>query len=225
MEFTLLWAALTAAALGWAGLRIWTDHLPEDAWDKMLAAAVAGLVVGRLVAMVSQGVNPVTNPGDILIIRGGVATPAATVTFIGVLGWATRTHPRALDAIAPSALLGLAGWHLGCLWRGACLGTASDLPWAWALEGSSVTRHPVELYAAIGLAAAAYLVSRLGWSRWLRAGSGLALAGLIRLVTEPMRPSLAGGPVWWYATAIATGAALATAGWLLSEEKPSAAPT
>lgn len=205
MEFTLLWAALTAVALGWLGLRIWSEHLPDRASDLLVTATLLGLVAGRLTAMIIQGVNPLTNPGDIIIVRGGVDTGVAALVFIGSLLWGTRRTPGAIDAMAPAILLALSGWHGGCVWRGACLGTVSDLPWAWAQPGSEVTRHPVEIYAALALAAAAFLVSKLGWRPWLRAGTGLALASAIRLATEPLRPSITGGPVSWYVAGLAVG--------------------
>lgn len=208
MEFTLLWAALTAVACGWVGLKLWADRVPDNAFDRLIAAAALGLVVGRLTAMMIQGINPATNPGDILIVRGGVDTAAASITFIGVLVWSTRQVPGAVDALAPATLFALAGWHAGCLWRGACLGTPSDLPWAWSLEASPVTRHPVELYAAVALVLGAWLVSKLGWRPWLRTGSALLIAAAVRLLTEQMRPSITGGPVGWYMAGVVVGVAV-----------------
>lgn len=215
MEFNLLWAVLTAAALGWVGLRMWPERVPEHGFDRLLGAAVAGLAVGRLTAMILQGVNPLTAPGDIIVIRGGVHTGAAAMAFIVTLAWTTRSARSAVDGVAPAVLLALAGWHAGCLWRGACLGTVSDLPWAWALPGSAVTRHPVEIYAAIGLALAAWVVSRLGWRPWLRTGTALATASLVRLLTEPLRPSITGGPVGWYVAGAVAGAVVAAFGIFL----------
>lgn len=224
MEFTLLWAVLTAVALTWLGLRIWPDSVPEGGFDRLVGAGVAGLLVGRVAAMAIQGINPITSPADLIVIRGGVHTGAATIAFIAVLSWSTRSTRHALDALAPAVMLGLAGWHAGCLWRGACLGIAGDLPWAWALEGSSVTRHPVEIYAAVGLAAAAWLVSRLGRRVWLRAGTALAAAAAIRLLTEPLRPSITGGPTLWYWAGVVAGLTAVVAGWRLRRPKE-AAPT
>ncbi len=205
MEFTLLWAAFTAVGFSWVGTRLWSDHLPDHPTDRIIGAAVGGLFVGRLVAMILQGINPLTNPLDILIVRGGVHTGAAVIGAIVAYLWAAKWNLAHLDATAPAVVLGLAGWHAGCLWRSACLGTASNLPWAWSQPGSAVTRHPVELYAALGLMAAAWLVSRLPWRLLTRAGAALALVGLIRLLTEPMRPSLTGGPVGWYLAAVVVG--------------------
>jgi hypothetical protein len=219
MEFTLLWAALTAALLAWIGLRLWPEHVPEQGFDRLLTASVSGLLMGRLVAMASQGINPLLSPGDILILRGGVHTGAATAMFLLVLWWVNRRDPFGVDAVAPAALLGLAGWHGGCLWRGACLGSASDFPWAWALDGSPVTRHPVEVYAALALAIGAWGVSRLGWRPFLKVGSALAVASLLRLLTEPLRPSLGGGPVAWYLTGAALGLMLVAVGPVLARDQ------
>jgi hypothetical protein len=124
--------------------------------------------------------------------------------------------------MAPSILLALSGWHAGCLWRDACLGTASALPWAWPLQGSPVTRHPVEIYAALALAAAAWAVSRLGWRLWLRFGTGVAVAAILRQATETLRPSIDGGPTGWYLTGILVGVLIAAFGpWLTGRMAPS----
>ena len=171
----------------------------------MIGAAVGGLVVGRLVAMMLQGINPLVHPLDILIVRGGVHTGAAVIGAILAYLWANKWTLSHLDATAPAAALGLAGWHAGCLWRSTCLGTASDLPWAWAEPGSAITRHPVGLYAALGLMGVAWLISRLPWRLLTRTGTALALVGLVRFLTEPMRPSLTGGPVAWYLAAVLLG--------------------
>lgn len=205
MEFTLLWAALTGVAGLWVGVRFGADR--DSAWlfDSLLLASGVGLLGGRVVAMLAQGLNPITNPGDLLIVRGGVSTAAATVLAVGTLYLSTGRRISVLDQAAPAALLGLAGWHLGCLWRGACLGTTSDLPWAWAEAGSSITRHPVEIYAAIGMALGALLVARLPRQAGMRAGTALVIASAVRLGTEPFRLSITGGPVAWYWGGIALG--------------------
>jgi hypothetical protein len=126
--------------------------------------------------------------------------------------WSVRGELRYLDAIAPAPLLALAGWHGGCLWRAACLGTTSDLPWAFAGPGSVVSRHPVELYVALALILAGWAVGRLSFRPLLRSGLGLAAAGMVRLITEPLRLSLTGGPTGWYIAAITVGLVAALAG-------------
>lgn len=215
MEFTLLSAAATGVGVALLMAR-WEKSLgliPDETGslnDLILGAAVSGLIAGRLAAMVLAGTNPLTHPGDILIVRSGVDTGFAS---LGALTFISLTSRRALlitiDALGPAAMAGLGGWHAGCLFRGACLGTTSSLPWAVSQQGSTVTRHPVEIYAAL-----LFLVTACVLLAWLRRGGlssgvigagALAVAGAIRLMTEPMRPSLGTGPVAWYLAAIAIG--------------------
>ncbi|HDH03066.1 MAG TPA: hypothetical protein ENH15_02330, partial [Actinobacteria bacterium] len=167
---------------------------------------------GRLAAMIASGVNPIQRPGDIIIVRSGVATGWATMAALAWAVWASRPlWRRALDNAGPAALIGLAGWHSGCLLRDACLGPKTDLPWAMRLDGSVVGRHPTELYAAALLAAIGGLLWFLVKNRPHLAGTGLpaglalAAAGATRLITEPLRPALGDGPIGWYALAIVAG--------------------
>ncbi|HKX74690.1 MAG TPA: hypothetical protein VJR05_04795, partial [Acidimicrobiia bacterium] len=104
-------------------------------------------------------------------------------------------------------------WHAGCLWRSTCLGTASDLPWAFPLPGSTVSRHPVELYAALLFAVGAWALSRWSLPTGVPAGLAVAWAAGTRLVTEPLRPSLTGGPVAFYVAALIAGLAWTLWSW------------
>ena len=219
MEFSLLGAALIAvlglyAMLWWEAGRSNAADCTRDLWDASITAIVVGLFIGRLWSMVAAGVNPITSPADILLVRGGVATGPAAAAALAVFAVINRRDAVAMfDAAAPAALAALAGWHGACVVREACLGTPSDLPWAWTTPAGTITRHPVELYAAL-----AFLAAAAGLAVWKRrrrpppggiAAAAIATAGLVRLLTEPMRPSLAGGPVWWYAAAVA-----GAAGWV-----------
>lgn len=229
MEFSLLFAALMGmlavwAMLWWEAKRGNAADCARNLWDVALTAAVMGLLIGRLAAMIGDGVNPLTNPKDIIIIRGGVATGWAALAAIGtvlVMGRAERWIVA--DGLSAAALAGLAGWHSGCLAREGCLGSSSDLPWALAQEGSAVTRHPVELYAAI-----LYVVGAFALATWKARGrpplgapaaAALAVAGGVRVVTEPMRLTLSGGPVLWYwAAFLIGGVALAVLLWRRSSQ-------
>jgi prolipoprotein diacylglyceryltransferase len=215
MEFTLLFAVFTAVAFLWVASRALSGRLagiPHPV-DTLIGVASIGLFAGRIAAMIIDGVNPVTNPFQILLVRAGVDTRVAAATAVAALLWTTRDRiPQWVDALAPVAVAGLAGWHGGCVWRGTCLGAASDVPWAFGLPGSTVTRHPVELYAAAGLLLVAVIVARLPLRPWMPAGLAVAGAALVRLVTEPLRPSLDGGPVWFYGAALAVGIIVALVG-------------
>jgi prolipoprotein diacylglyceryltransferase len=202
MEFTLLAAAVTAVAAMWLTLRL-TGH--AGCFDLLVTAAVVGLFTGRLVAMVLAGVNPITRPLDILIVRGGVDTVGAAVGAIVYLAWITRDRREILDAVAPAAVAGMAGWHAGCLWRGTCLGAAADIPWGWTLSGSDIVRHPVELYAAGLLVVGAWALTRIPAGNGRRALLAFAAVAGARLVTQPLRPSLSGETAWWYGAAVVLG--------------------
>ena len=221
MEFSLLGAVFFAviplyATIYWEARRGNAAACSKDLWDLALTAAVVGLVVGRVAAMVGDGVNPMTNLADLLIVRGGVATGPATVAAILTIAWMGRHELWAvLDGLSAAAVAGLSGWHAGCLARDACLGTPTGLPWGATLSGSSVTRHPVELYAAIALALVAGALAL--WKMRGRpipgvpAGLALAAASLVRLATEPFRPTFSGGPIRWSWLGLIVG--LSFSGW------------
>ena len=219
MEFTLLGAVVFGivplyGVLYWEARRGNAASCTKSLWDIALAGVIAGVFVGRLAAMIGDGVNPLTHPADIIIVRGGVATGPATVAAIITVSWLGRDELwPVLDGLAAAALAGLGGWHAGCIVRDACLGTPSELPWALAQNGSLVTRHPVEIYAAIalfiGAAAIAVWRQRGRPAPALPAGVALAYASLVRLLTEPLRPSLDGGPLWWYICGVIAGIAVA----------------
>ncbi len=219
MEFTLLGSAATAFAGVWIANRLIKPDIDRPT-DLLIGSAAAGLFVGRIAAMLLDGVNPLLHPGDVLVVRAGVDTGFAVLGAMAALAWASKFQlPRTFDLLAPAALLGLGGWHLGCLWRGTCLGTVSNLPWAFPVSGSSVGRHPVEIYAALGMVLAAYLAHRLPRRPWLATGAALGLAAVVRMITQPFRPSLTGGPMGWYLAGLVAGVAVSA--WSLrSRPKP-----
>jgi prolipoprotein diacylglyceryltransferase len=217
MEFTLLGSAAIAAGaayvmLWWEAKRGNAARCAGNLWETAIVSVVAGIFIGRIVAMLVDGVNPFAHPLDIMLVRSGVSTIGASLGTAAVFLWQSRKEPISMaDGISAAALAGLAGWHAGCLVRGTCLGTASNLPWAMAQEGSALTRHPVAIYAALLLAVAAVAIA--WWKAYRRppAGTPASLAVLaaaaVRLGTEPFQPSLSGGPVWFYAGVLVAGLA------------------
>lgn len=217
MEFTLLFNALLAFGAVFISLR-WLGRDPrlaEDApraWDVLLGAAIAGLLVGRLTAMIAAGTNPLTHLLDVILIRAGVDTVGATLGFLLALGWAYRDGVvAAADALAAPILFGLAGWHGGCLVRGSCTGTGTSLP--WGLPGTAdVSRHPVEVYTAVLLLVAAILLAR-AWRRGVLTGFlgpwALTAAAGSRALTEPLRLHLGSGLLGVYLLGVTLGFGLA----------------
>jgi len=217
MEFTLLFAALSGVATAWLAVKLLDRSerqlIPDHTFELVLNAAVIGVVVGRLWAMIAAGTNPISHPGDFIVIRGGVDPLGASLGALGALIWTTRREGlTALDAIAPVALWGLAGWHAGCVITGSCLGAASSLPWALTEAGSDIGRHPVEVYAALLLAAGALMLVRLPVLRpGVAAALALLVAGAARLITEPLRLSLGGGRTGLYVIGVVVAGVAAVA--------------
>lgn len=235
MEFSLLGAAAMAVGafwlvLRWEAARANATGCTVDLWEAGLTAGIAGVFIGRIAAMISAGINPVTDPGQIVLVRSGVSTPAAALGALTVFAILSRTDlVAAFDAVAAAALAGLAGWHAGCLTSGGCLGAASDVPWAYALPGSDITRHPVELYAAVALALGAMAVAT--WRQRGRpapgavSGVALVIAAGVRLATEPMRVSLDGGPIALYVAGVVVGAAVVGVSQISASRSAGAGPT
>ncbi|MEX2323813.1 MAG: prolipoprotein diacylglyceryl transferase family protein [Acidimicrobiia bacterium] len=214
MEFGLLFAAALAIAVAALVIGAATRDDPEERRsriDLLLGAVMGGVLVGRITAMLLGGTNPLLRPADLLIVRGGVEPMAATLgALTAVIALRRQGALRSLDLLAVPALAGLAGWHGACLLRSACLGSPSELPWAYAESGSTLTRHPVELYAAVLFGVVALLLARAGIATLgALAGSALVAAAAIRLLTEPLRPTLGSGRVATYGVGLAV-AALAT---------------
>jgi len=221
VELSLLGAALVAVGamygvLRWEAGRTNAADCTRALWDALLGGAIAGLAAGRIATLIGDGINPLAHPMDTLIVRGGVDTGFASLAALGTLALMLRRLDggawSALDAAAPAALAGLAGWHGGCVVRDACLGTVTDLPWGVAQAGSGIARHPVEIYTAVVLVVA--VIGLVVWKRrrpgaGVVAGVALAAAAGIRLATEPMRLAVGSRPSAWYAAGLAAGVAVA----------------
>ncbi len=214
MEFTLLGAALVSVGAVWATLRLADEEERRPLFDTALGGILAGVAVGRVWAMIASGVNPIAHPGDLVVVRGGVDTVAATAAAVITVGYLGRKALwPTLDALALPALAGLSAWHASCVLRDSCLGTVTDLPWGIAASAGGHGRHPVEIYAALlllGSFAVVALLLRRHRGSGLPAAAALMLAAGARLGTEPLRPVLAGLEPW-YLAAVALGAVLV--GW------------
>jgi prolipoprotein diacylglyceryltransferase len=214
MEFRLLFAATLAIAAAALVIGASTRDDPQERRsriDLLLGVVMGGILVGRITAMLLAGTNPLLRPADLLVVRGGVDPMAATLGGLtAVVILRRRSAPRSLDLLAVPALAGLSAWHGACVLRSACLGSPADLPWAYAEAGSALTRHPVELYTAVIFGVGALLLARARTGTpGVLAGSAIVVAAAIRLVTEPLRPTLGSGRVAAYGVGLAV-ATLAT---------------
>lgn len=232
MEFRLLAAVLVAVAAA-AGVIVAMHRadpkVRRAALDLVATGLLGGIVVGRVWAMLASGTNPVTHPLDLLIVRGGVDTVGATLGALAAVAWAARSQLLAsLDALAPGAVFGLAGWHAGCMVRTACLGTPTTLPWGWPATPGGPDRHPVEIYTALLLIGAGLAVRRL-WRRHPGTGRATALAlfgaATARALTEPLRPVLGDGLMLEYLVGAGLALALCLVAWRRQPTADSPQPT
>ena len=190
MEFTLLWAALAGVGTMWAADR-WLNE-GHRRFDDLLSAALIGLAVGRLAAMIGAGSYPWQHPGLILLVRAGVHPGWASLAALGWLAVRFRSSPITVESMAVPALIGLGAWEAGCVFRSACGGV---------VVGSSAL--PIGLIAAAAFVGAALLVHR--FPPPTKPGAALLVAGVIRSATEPFRSALAHSIIWWYLAAIVVG--------------------
>ncbi|KAA3641832.1 MAG: hypothetical protein DWP92_00500, partial [Armatimonadetes bacterium] len=110
MEYSLLVAAAIAVGAFWLMVR-WEAKRGNaagcalDIWDAGITSAIVGVFIGRLAAMISSGINPLTDPGQILLVRSGVSTVGAALGALATyVLLARRDFVCGLDAIAPAAL-------------------------------------------------------------------------------------------------------------------------
>ena len=142
------WAGLALSARTMRRLGLDGDHM----WNAGLYALLTTIVVGRLAHVIAFWPAYNSQPLEIVGLNaqaflwgpGVLAGLIAAAWYIHrhKLPWAT-----VLDAAAPGVLAGLIIANLGALLGGNGVGAPADLPWAVEIWG--VSRHPVQLYAAL----------------------------------------------------------------------------
>ena len=190
MEFTLLWAAGFAIGAVWIADRLTNGQ--DRRFDDLLSAAIVGLIIGRLGAMIQGGSYPWLHPGLIPLVRAGVDPGWASMGALGTVAWTFRRNVPAIAALSSPALFGLAGWESGCVFRSSCTGTAVG---GWSL--------PIGLIAGGLFALAGWGLLRIPIR--YRAPIALMMASAIRWSTEPWRPALNHDVAWWYAAGFGLG--------------------
>jgi phosphatidylglycerol:prolipoprotein diacylglycerol transferase len=177
---------------------------PATISDLVVWLVIGGIIGARTGYVVAHPSEFIPQPWMVFWVRqgglvfyGGLAGAiVATLLFArlrGVSLW------RVADVMAPAVPIGHALGRIGCLLNGCCFGRVCDLPWAIGLHGQS--RHPSQLYMALGnvIVAAVLLVmerrSQSGSGRRLRSGQLFwaygFLYGLVRLVAEFFRDDYA----------------------------------
>jgi phosphatidylglycerol---prolipoprotein diacylglyceryl transferase len=165
--------------------------------DGVLWVGVAALVGGRLLYVVQNELASLPEHplhlvmvwmGGLSFYGGLMGALLALVVFARRRGLPVRL---ALDVAAPSAAIGQAIGHLGCLVGGDSYGIATDLPWAviysnpGAMAPLGIPLHPTQAYEAISLVVL-FVGLSLGRERLSGLGSG-AVAGAYLLGLATIR--------------------------------------
>jgi phosphatidylglycerol:prolipoprotein diacylglycerol transferase len=183
------WAGLALSARVARHLGVDGDHI----WNAGLYGLLATIIVGRLAHGIEFWPAYIMQPLDIVGLNAQAFLwgPGALAGLL-VAAWYIHRHKlpwaTVLDAAAPGVLAGLIIANLGALLAGNDVGTPATL--LWAVEIWGVSRHPVQLYAALGELIALAVVlhalckpSRPGTAALL----GLVGWGLTTWLVEPFR--------------------------------------
>ena len=186
----VIWVVLTLAAR-WAPL---PDDGARPVVDRLMMPALAGLLVGRLVAILLDDRNSLRSIPAILVVRSGVEFWAGVVALIALLIWSGRRQDpwRSLAELAPFLLWGYAAYEAGCVVRDACYGPAS--PVGLAPSGLRTRMFPVAFVVAATVAGLGVMV-HLWWSLSPKAKVLVAVGGVggVRAAASVWLPHIGSG--------------------------------
>ncbi len=219
----LLLSAAAVVAVVWVLARLAPPRTlaAGDVLDASVWAVFAGLMAGRVTAMILDDPSGLRRLGDILILRGGVEFWPGLAVGSGVLALSARRQGVAPGArladVAPYGLAAYAVYEAACVVRDGCFGPVSSLGLAPA--GVGEPQFPVGVALALGVAGLAVGVYRTrawtpGWSLLLALASlaaarYLAAFWLPRIGSGPTRPQVESLAVLLGAVAIALGSLVA----------------
>ena len=218
MDIGLLVSMVVTVSVPALLVRPWPAEAVRDGvLDSMIAAAVVGVVVGRLSAVALDDPGSLTSLSNLLVIRSGVEFwPGALAATGWLLYRARREHVSGtlqLAALAPAALVAWACFEATCLIRGGCPGPI--VSFGLRPEGLSSRMFPVGLAVAVASLVAALVVYRLhrsGASPATVTLTTLIAAASIRAIASIWLPHIGSGWTRQHRTSI--GIALFGAGTL-----------
>ena len=165
----LLLAQFTASRTGLA---------PRHAWNMLILATFASLVVSRLLLIVMNLADLRRHPTWLLAVAmvhhpllSAAGILGASVAVLFYIGWAKLPPLLATDTIAAPLAVGMAAEQLASLMAGSDFGSETSLPWAvtytsplaarWSGTPIGVPLHPVQAYAALAALVVATLTLTL----------------------------------------------------------------
>ena len=204
----VMWAVL-ATSVRWAP----TSSLRRDEIvDRLYVPALAGLLAGRIVAVILDDPTSLRSIRALLVIRGGVEFWPALAAALAVVAWSLRRERRdvlpCLADLAPFLLWTYAAYEASCVLRDGCYGPVSAL--GLIPDGLHTRQLPIGLLVAAAATALAFALRQL-WSlmpgeKVLLAVGGLAL---IRSVAAFWLPRLGAGLTRPHVESLAIASAVA----------------
>lgn len=207
VSMVVVWGALAAAAR-WMTIG---SYERSDVLDQLYGPALAGLLAGRLTAVVLDDPDSLGSLRALLVVRSGVEFWAGVVVFFLLLRRsAMRRHRRggyqALAELAPFALWGYALYEATCGLRDGCYGPVSAI--GLVPDGLQERHFPIGMAVGIAVAVLGLAVRNLrsvpAADRLLVAVVGVAA---VRAVAAIWLPHLGDGPTRQHVQSIAVSVA------------------
>ncbi len=175
---------------------------PELILEIVIILGLAGVLGARLLFIVLNWSYYSGNWAEIFSLQGGGLSFYGAI-ILGIGGallwsrWRKLSFLKVTDFLAPYLLLGYAFGRIGCFLNGCCYGKETDVFWAMpAAFIDNAPRHPVQLYASVGVLLLFFLALYLRKYSYFDGFQLLAvimLYGFLRFGTEFFR---AGEAVW-----------------------------
>lgn len=188
----VMWAVLAASAR-WAPT---SSFRRDEIIDRLYVPVFAGLLVGRVVAVILDDPTSLRSIRALIVVRSGVEFWPGVAAALAIVAWPLRRERRnvllGLAELAPFLLWAYAAYEASCVLRDGCYGPVS----AFGLipDGLQTRQLPIGLLIASAATALAFALRQL---RSLTPGGKVLLAigglALIRSVAAFWLPRIGSG--------------------------------
>lgn len=200
----LMWLVVAVAAR-WAPISV-IDR--NEVLDRLIVPFLAGLVAGRLTAVILDDPTSLRSVRSLLVIRGGVEFWPGVAAALAVLMWGLRRERTgvsfALAELAPILLWGYAAYEAACLVRDGCYGPVTSI--GVVPSGLRIRMFPVGLVVALAVVAVGFAVRHLrAWSPTAKVLLALGGVATARSVASIWLPRLGDGPTRQHLESVVVG--------------------